>query len=204
MSSINEIQDVPTNWTQTYSGFTLDLDDPKEEQINIIDICHGISHVCRYSGQCQRFYSVLEHVLNVYKLLKIWEPTNYQLQLNGLLHDSAEAYITDLVNPVKILCPQYKTLEVKLEAVIAKKFKISHTDPMVRKADLVVLDFERKMLFNKRFNWKLPYDYMEEPGTESLWISESVPKSNLLKLEFMEIFHSLTNKLGHGTIPACP
>lgn len=194
--NLQEIQNVPNIWTQTYSGLALDLENPSIESINIIDIIHGLANNCRYSGQCARRYSILEHVLNVCKLLQQWEPENYQLHWDGLHHDNAEAYIVDLINPVKVLCPDYKILESRLDEVIAKKFEISYPiDPKVRKADLVVLDIERKVLFKQRYNWKLPYNSDNELGVKQISIPKMEPFVGKLKTAFVKQFNNLSKKL---------
>ena len=54
---------------RTFTGKTINLIMPKEEDIDILDIAHGLSNVCRYNGHCSKFYSVAEHsVLLSYKL----------------------------------------------------------------------------------------------------------------------------------------
>ena len=78
----------------TYTGKKFFPFDPRPEQICIEDIAHGLSMLCRFSGQCPYFYSVAEHSIYVVHCL----PDN--LQLEGLLHDASEAYLADLPRPV--------------------------------------------------------------------------------------------------------
>lgn len=54
-----------TPWIQTFNGKRLDLSPPNPDQINIEDIAHGLSMLCRFNGQCTRFYSVAEHSVHV-------------------------------------------------------------------------------------------------------------------------------------------
>lgn len=83
------------SWIQTYSGKAFDLWDPQPDQIDITDIAHALSLQCRFNGHCRQFYSVAQHSVLVARLLP--EP----LRLYGLLHDAAEAYIGDIVRPLK-------------------------------------------------------------------------------------------------------
>ena len=72
---------------------------------DIRDIAHHLSNMCRYSGACNRFYSVAEH--SVYVSLLVPEKDAKA----GLLHDLAEAYIVDIPRPFKHLLKNYKELD---------------------------------------------------------------------------------------------
>src|SRR5262245_14828098 len=69
-----------------YSGAWFDFLAPSESAFTIEDIAHGLSNICRYSGQCKRFYSVAEHSLLVSEVAEGFE-------FAALLHDAAEAFI---------------------------------------------------------------------------------------------------------------
>lgn len=100
----------------TYSGKMLDLSDIRPEAIDIKDIAHALSQLCRFSGQCRSFYSVAEHSIRVCGLV----PDEHKLA--ALLHDASEAYLGDVIAPIKQMLPAYKKLEDELMAVIANKF----------------------------------------------------------------------------------
>lgn len=89
-------------WIQTYSGRRLELLDDRNdaESIDIRDIAHALSMVCRYTGHVGRHYSVAEHSVLVARLLEL---TGYPplVQLCGLMHDAHEAYVADLSSPMK-------------------------------------------------------------------------------------------------------
>ena len=80
------------SYLSTFSGKKFYPFNPSPEQIEIVDIAHGLSMVCRFSGQCPYFYSVAEHCIHVTNVL----PPS--LKLEGLLHDASEAYLADLPN----------------------------------------------------------------------------------------------------------
>ena len=44
-----------------YSGQMIDIFNLKSEQIDIEDIAHSLSNLCRYGGHCLFHYSVAQH-----------------------------------------------------------------------------------------------------------------------------------------------
>ena len=87
-------------YISTYSGIKFNLFNPAAEDVNIEDISHALSNICRFNGHSSRFFSVAQHCLIVSHLL-MQETT--RLMLLGLLHDAHEAYIGDMPTPVKRL-----------------------------------------------------------------------------------------------------
>lgn len=81
----------------TRSGRQINLLNPQYSQINIGDIAHGLAYQCRFNGQTSRFYSIAQHSLMVASRL----PNH--LKMSGLLHDAAEAYVGDVVQPLIVL-----------------------------------------------------------------------------------------------------
>jgi hypothetical protein len=86
-------------WLQTFTGKLVDVLNPTPEMVDVQDIAHALSMTCRYGGHCRDFFSVAEHSLLVEELGMNGVTT--QLKLGLLLHDAAEAYIGDIVTPVK-------------------------------------------------------------------------------------------------------
>ncbi len=105
-------------YLQTQSGRVIDVTDPKPEDIDIGDIAHALSQLCRFGGHTSRFYSVAEHSVRVSSIV----PPEHALQ--GLLHDATEAYLVDMPSPIKRLLPEYYLLEQRLWHVIADKFGV--------------------------------------------------------------------------------
>lgn len=125
------------NWMQIYSGKQFWPFDPRVGDFDIIDIATALSRLCRFGGHTKRFYSVAEHSVYVSHCVAEENP---ELALWGLLHDGAEAYIQDLIRPVKYAIPQYKEIEEVIERAMAEQFGLEFPMPVeVRKADLAVL-----------------------------------------------------------------
>jgi len=95
-------------WQQTHSGRMFFPGDPRPEEIHLVDVAHGLSHICRFAGQCRCFYAVGEHCVRVSLLLERWGFV--ELALTGLLHDGSEAFLVDMPKPVKILLPDYSLI----------------------------------------------------------------------------------------------
>ena len=115
----------------TSLGLKLDLLDPQPELINILDIAHQLSHICRFAGAVRDFYSVAEHSVWVSRRL----PPDLALQ--GLLHDASEAYLGDITSPLKAQLPDYRAIEARMSAVINRRYALPEKlDPLVKAADV--------------------------------------------------------------------
>jgi 5'-deoxynucleotidase YfbR-like HD superfamily hydrolase len=135
----------------TYSGRQVNLLDPQYSQIDVGDIAHGLAYQCRFNGQTSRFYSVAQHSLMVASIL----PDH--LKLIGLLHDAAEAYVGDMVQPLKVLLPDYQLIEHRFSQAIGQRFNVNleHQDE-VKQADLIALATEKRdLLPRERCEWNV-------------------------------------------------
>ena len=132
-------------WCQTFSGKKLSLTNPRPEDVCIADIAHALSNLCRFGGACREFYSVAQHSVLVCDLV-----TDLELKMPALLHDAAEGLgLGDVVNTLKNLLPNYRSLEDGMATCVAQVFgfhwyKFRH--PVVYWADLVALSTERRDL----------------------------------------------------------
>ncbi len=140
------------DWFLTASGKQFYPLDAREEDICIEDIAHGLSNVCRFGGHCSEFYSVAQHSVLVSRLVP------KELEFVGLLHDATEAYIGDMVRPLKYQIPQFIEIEKALWKVIARKFNLPETDPSsiheLKRADNIALMTERRdILIHTDHEW---------------------------------------------------
>ena len=90
---------------------------PSAESVVAEDIAYALANTCRFNGHIP-FYSVAEHSVAVAVRL----PPH--LQLAGLLHDAAEAYLSDIPSPIKQYLPDYCAMEDKIQAVIFARYNI--------------------------------------------------------------------------------
>jgi uncharacterized protein len=129
------------DWMQTYTGRAFWPLAPQADDIDPADIAHALSMLCRYGGHVERFYSVAEHCV----LMSYAVPPGYALW--ALLHDATEAYMGDMIRPLKRSMPEYQAAEARLSAVICDRFNLPHECPTwVKEADNRILRDERAAL----------------------------------------------------------
>jgi 5'-deoxynucleotidase YfbR-like HD superfamily hydrolase len=124
---------------RTYTGKHVHPLSPRPEEIDIEDVARSLSHICRFLGHVDKFYSVAQHAVLVSRHVPPEDA------LWGLLHDASEAYLCDLPAPIK-RDPQmeiYRLAEGRLMAAVCEKFGLASRMPRsVMIADKVLLATE--------------------------------------------------------------
>lgn len=124
----------------------------KEEEIEIVDIAHALSLMCRANGHIRHFYSVAQHSINCAVEARA-RGLSEEIQLACLLHDASEAYLSDITRPIKRSLPQYLEFEEVLQNRIFSKFNLSHLQEddfsLVKEIDDSLLYFELLELMNE-------------------------------------------------------
>ncbi len=141
------------DWMMTRSGTRFYPLDPRPNEIHIADIIHHLARVCRYGGAVLGHYSVAEHCCHLADFFTgPWpghsvDKTGYARA--ALLHDAAEAYIGDLIRPIKPNLPEFAAIEAPLEQMIWLRFGLPRTLPAaVKAADTAIIGDERRALFS--------------------------------------------------------
>ncbi len=142
------------DWIQTYTGKKFYPLDPRPEDVCIEDIAHALSLICRYNGHSRVFYSVAEHSYRM-SLAEIRGNPKW-----FLMHDAAEAFLSDVPRPIKPMLPEFAQIEKSILKVIGEKFNLGEFDEAeILNADLIMLATEKRdvLVFN-HINWnvKLP------------------------------------------------
>lgn len=95
--------------------------EPEEEKLDIRDIAHALSLICRANGHVKTFYSVAQHSIACYREAQARGYAE-KIQKACLLHDASEAYLSDVIRPIKGLLSEYLIVEEQLQDMIWKKF----------------------------------------------------------------------------------
>lgn len=177
------------SWIETYTGRRIDPLNPDPNQIEITDIAHALSMICRFTGHAREFWSVGQHSLFVAEIVDHLLPSRYKYESAALFHDASEAYLCDIARPVKENLPEYQRHEAKLEQCIAQKFGLQWPWPeVVKRADWIALAVEAKELMPSRgqdWNW---------PRHENLARGWRLPR-HLLELSMYEVEEELCERM---------
>jgi len=136
-------------WMETWTGKTIYPLNPNPEDICFEDIVHHLSIIPRYNGATSKPYSVAEHSV----ILADYAKADGQVPvvcLNYLLHDAAEAYLQDIIKPVKMSFPLIEDIENRLLHMIHEVLDVPYVEGAVREliklADARVILDEREAL----------------------------------------------------------
>lgn len=187
-----------TTYTYTASGLEFNTQTPNIKDINIKDIGISLGNLCRYGGHTFRFYSVAEHSC----LLFDFATKNFskEIAVHALLHDTAEAYIGDIITPLKNkifikdindkLIP-IKDLEEQILKLIFKKLNFNYSsqiENIVKEIDLrIVLDESAQALNPKPTNWPIHKNPKYTPlnVTLNFWKPKEATKQFEKRLEII-------------------
>lgn len=81
------------------SGKAVKIDNITSEDIDIEVIANSLSNICRYGGHIETFYSVAEHSILLAEYFQ--RKSKIEEAKLALLHDAAEAFISDIPAPLK-------------------------------------------------------------------------------------------------------
>lgn len=181
---------IPENWLsggwiQTFTGRRFYPLSPRIEDICIDDIAHALSNICRYGGHSRQFYSVAQHSC----MVSDWCPSEHKLE--GLMHDTPEAYLGDIVRPVKHSDGMtfYRKAEGRVEMLINASFDVDVTPDsrvIVKHFDNRALFTERKFLLNNSsMDWSMPESEPFPIDHLDAWTPEQAED------EFLERYYTL-------------
>lgn len=143
------------DWFVTCSNRQVHIMNPDPELIDIFDIAGALSKLCRFGGHCHSFYSVAQHSTWVCS----YAPKGYEFM--ALMHDATEAYLGDVIRPLKKQLPEYRDIEAKWWQAIRRKFgedKLPEVLPdIIKQVDRIALMVERRWLM---------------PGLERRWVED--------------------------------
>ncbi len=148
------------DFIKTYTGKMFYPLDPRIEEIDIIDIAHALSNICRFTGHCNEYFSVAQHSVLVSQYAK-----SLVEKQQALLHDASEAYLSDISSPLKRCFEffEYRKAEERLQSIIFLKFNLPEKIlSSIEEIDMKLLYTEGRDLMNGTADWNnsnnvLPY-----------------------------------------------
>ena len=140
------------SYITTYTGKHFDPTNPDIAQVDIRDIAHALSLICRGNGQVKSFVSVGQHCINAAKEA-IARGYSKRVILACLLHDAGESYLSDVPRPLKHSMPEYVRTEEHLLDLIYEKYlgyKLDEEEQsLVKSIDNDLLYYDLKELLNE-------------------------------------------------------
>lgn len=184
MSSVPDSRE--TDWIQTVSGRRVNPFELWPEDVDIDDIAHALANLCRFCGHTKFFYSVAEHSIHV---ARVAATRGYplEMQLQALLHDSAEAYLGDVSRPIKYrdCMADYRAAEEWALVIILEKYGCHpRLDPEIKRIDNALLAHEGRVLLGSTKDW-----HLTEPPVEGIILKGYHPDD--AKAMFLQFFRAL-------------
>ncbi len=134
----------------TYTGVKVYPDDLYSLDITLEDIAHHLTKIQRFGGalSLDKSYSVAQHSILMALVALDWY--NVDVARACLLHDATEAYLGDVVSPLKTVLDSYQELETKLHNLISEKYNINQEQAvkiLVKELDTrILLDEARELV----------------------------------------------------------
>lgn len=158
--------------------------DPQPVDVHWEDIFESLGRQCRYNGHCDRFYSVAEH-----SVIMSYQHPDIEVQKWALIHDFPEAYVGDLIRPLKKLFPVYSIVEDEIMMMLAEMLDMAFikTPTIVHNLDMQMCATEKRDLLIGSEPWHQMPDPI--PGLH-IPMRECLPAeaTRLLRHRFNELF----------------
>lgn len=181
---IKKLKNNKEHCIYTYSGKMFNIINPKKNELNINDAAHALSLQCRFNGHVRKFYSVASHLIIGSKLI------NEKFKKEFLLHDLQEAWIGDVITPVKKQTKEFIKIENNIEKVISKKFNTPYPNSKeVKEMDIIMFRMESVYLMGQKKNKNEKF-----PMTKKKFLYEINKSNDEIKKEFLKTFNELNKK----------
>lgn len=164
--SKNAIETRMSGYIQIVGGNKFYPLEPRLHEINIKHIAHALSNICRFGGHTNEFYSVAQHSVFVSKIVT----QEFKPMLYALLHDGSEAYLGDIVRPLKRMdhMKAYRHAEDWLQRMVYEVFYLQPSMPQAIERE--IKDADSRVLFTEKRDLLDPMDwgYEVEPMPDKI------------------------------------
>ena len=189
MKSMNNNNQADKAYIGTYTGKKFLLLEPRLEDIDIVDIAHALSLQCRWTGHCKFHYSIAQHS---YYCSFIGPESE---AFDRLMHDTSEAYISDLNRPLKHYTDAgvaYRKVEKIIQTAINQRYGVSLIEPpSVHIADDTMLYAEKAQIMSYTFDEAEEW-LAEAKRPQAVKIDKWTPE--FAEQMFLVRFHELYNR----------
>lgn len=171
------------NTIKVSAGHYVDLASPDPETIEIKSIAAALSKTCRFGGHCPKYYTVAEHCIHAVGLA-FQDHVTCDVLRTILLHDATEAYVGDVVKPLKAMLPEYQVIESNIEQAVSARFNVDFVryGDVVKRYDRLMLKAEKIQMWPEdREEWFGFAGLEHRPVNFQYW-SPSVAEEEFLKL----------------------
>ncbi len=182
----------PGGYMAIHGGHKVYLQSPRPEDFQPWRTAYGLAHEHRYGGNYGP-YSVAQHAVLASETAARLGGT-FQQQFAALHHDDTESVLGDMPHPVKLLCPDFRALEERLEGALEKRYGINLADPLIKEVDRIVFCAEIRWLVPQD-HWHLygeygavDYQRSEQPAGSDLvfWSPDEARKRYLEMHDYLE------------------
>lgn len=141
---------------KTFSGHYFNLANPEPGTVDIRSIAHALSNICRFGGHTPRFYSVAEHCVHAAEVAFEVDDITLRDCAAVLLHDASEAYLGDMVKPLKNMLPEYQAIERAVDRAIKVAFFTGNGPRrLIKQIDRAMLVAEKQAIWpHDRKQWE--------------------------------------------------
>lgn len=193
------------DWFVTYTGRRFYPFDARVEDVDLKDIAHSLALQTRWNGHCKTFYSIASHSLACAKVAEEYGASAADVMW-CLMHDAAEAYIGDIISPIKrtlvvdfgdaMTAMTINEAEDHLLRIIARKFRIPEKmPPIAKEIDLRMLVTEALHLTNyaRDDHWvtEKPWAHIKPYGDDHVLLMQSPTMAEATFLARAEEYLSL-------------
>lgn len=147
------------------SGRKMNIKNPDPRTICGNDIAAGLAKYCRFGGQINRFFSVAQHSY----LVALLAPA--ELRKAALIHDASEAYLGDVIKPLKVILGKaYTDIEDVWMDVISVKYGVLRSElAAIKPYDKQALEIEHNAFQVGNIGEFSTFWQSHNPGDVNLW-----------------------------------
>jgi len=156
-------------WMQVGAGRIFYPFDPRPEEVHIDDIGTGLSRIIRYNGHSDTWVTVAQHSVQCEYMARK-DGLSVSDRLAILMHDAAEAYIGDMIRPLKCMFPEFKRVEAKVYAAIEEALSLPYLDEStIKYYDNLAWAWEKRDFFPSSREWPYTPDIPDHLHTMVQW-----------------------------------